>query len=78
MMKKAVTSYVNAPLITRCNYKKLGQQIFLNITKGAFTYDITAFFIIFDPLPPPCHPFYYISLCTSVTFWRPPSPLRRP
>ena len=36
------------------------------------------FFNIFDPLPPPCHPFYYIGLCTSVTFWRPPSPLRKP
>ena len=24
--------------------------------------------------PPPCHPFYYIGLCTSVTFWPPPSP----
>ena len=33
-------------------------------------------FIIFDPLPPPCHPFYYIGLCTSVTFWRPPSHFR--
>ena len=43
---------------------------------GAFTYDVTAFFIIFDPLPPQCHPFYYIGLCTSVTFWRPPSHFR--
>ena len=33
-------------------------------------------FIIFEPLPPPppCHLFYYIGLCTSVTFWRPPLP----
>ena len=29
----------------------------------------------FNP-PPPCHPFYYIGLCTSVTFWQPPFPLQ--
>ena len=26
---------------------------------GPFTYDVTAFFVIFDPLLPPCH---YVSL----------------
>ena len=29
---------------------------------------------IFDPPLPPCHPFYYIGLYTSVTFWRTPPP----
>ena len=35
------------------------------LTRGPFTYDVTAFFVIFDPLLPPCH---YVSLFLNPPF----------
>ena len=54
------------------NYKLTIEDPQIEIENGTFTYDVTAFFIIFDPLPPPCHPFYYIGLVSP--FGDPPLP----
>ena len=48
-------------------------MIFNILDKGPSTYYVTSILAILDP-PPPCHPFYYIGLYTSVTFWRTPPP----
>ena len=54
-------------LVTLAHCGKFFQSVavwifFTNSTLGAFTYDVTTFFIIFDLLRPPCHPSYYIGL----------------
>ena len=53
------------------------QELIKKLIRGC-SHMTSLLFSSFLTPPPPCHPFYYIGLCTSVTFWRPPSPLPRP